>query len=108
MRRCGLAIAGHPTFSDNFFPKYGIFRIMPSKLQKATGTMMAGPSGGAGSRAQSRRRSLPRETATRGARILERLAAGLSIAEAAGLEGTSPRRARELVAETVAGRGFDP
>jgi hypothetical protein len=40
--------------------------------------------------------------------MLERLAAGATLAEVAAGEGFSPRRARELVAEVVAQGGFDP
>jgi hypothetical protein len=50
----------------------------------------------------------PAEMATRGVRILERLVAGSTLTEVAAGEGLSPRRARELVAEVVARRGFDP
>jgi hypothetical protein len=48
------------------------------------------------------------DIATQGLRMLERLAAGSPLAEVAAGEGLSPRRARELVAEVVAARGFDP
>jgi hypothetical protein len=50
----------------------------------------------------------PDDKATRGVTILERLAAGVSLMEVAAREGLTPRRARELVAEAVAQRGFDP
>ncbi len=53
-------------------------------------------------------RSSPLEMAARGMRMLERLIAGLPLTEVAAREGLSPRRARELVAEIVAERGFDP
>ncbi len=53
-------------------------------------------------------RPTPAEMAMRGLRILERLIAGSTLAEVAAGEGLSPRRARELVAEVVAQRGFDP
>jgi DNA-binding CsgD family transcriptional regulator len=58
----------------------------------------------------TRERPVPsaHEMAARGARILERLAAGLTLAEAAAFEGLSLRRAREILAETAALRGFDP
>jgi hypothetical protein len=46
--------------------------------------------------------------ATRALRMLERLAAGSSLTEVAAGEGLSPRRARELVAQAVAQRGYDP
>ncbi len=41
-------------------------------------------------------------------RMLKRLAAGSTLTEVAAGEGLTPRRARELVAEVVAQRGFDP
>jgi hypothetical protein len=69
---------------------------------------MSEANGSWASEAESNKRPRGTKTAARGARIIERLAAGLSIAEAAGPEGISPRRARTLVAETVARRGFDP
>jgi hypothetical protein len=50
----------------------------------------------------------PSEMATRAVRILERLIAGSTLTEVAASEGLSPRRARELVAEVVAQRGYDP
>jgi hypothetical protein len=40
--------------------------------------------------------------------MLERLVAGSALVEVAAGEGLSPRRARELVAEVVAQRGYDP
>jgi hypothetical protein len=43
-----------------------------------------------------------------GTRMLERLAAGSTLAEVAADEGLAPRRARELVAEAFARRGLDP
>ncbi|MFZ0600863.1 MAG: hypothetical protein WAN05_05745 [Roseiarcus sp.] len=43
-----------------------------------------------------------------GTRMLERLAAGSTLAEVAADEGLEPRRARELVAEAFARRGLDP
>jgi DNA-binding CsgD family transcriptional regulator len=60
--------------------------------------------GGAGSGL----RPAPQEMAKRALRMLERLAAGATLPEVAAGEGLSPRRARELVAEVVAQRGFDP
>jgi hypothetical protein len=60
-----------------------------------------------GTAAGEGRRS-PDETATRGARMLERLVAGSTMTEVAADEGLSPRRARELMAEAVARRGYDP
>jgi hypothetical protein len=50
----------------------------------------------------------PAELAIRGVRMLERLVAGSTLSEVAAGEGLSPRRARELVAEVVAQRGYDP
>jgi hypothetical protein len=50
----------------------------------------------------------PQETAIRALRMLERLVGGSTLTEVAADEGLSPRRARELVAEAVAQRGYDP
>ena len=61
-----------------------------------------------GDEASGEQRLTPAEMAMRGVRILERLIAGSTLAEVAAGEGLSPRRARELVAEVVAQRGFDP
>ena len=63
-----------------------------------------------GDRRRDVRRGAPcaAEMATRGVRILEQLIAGSTLAEIAAREGLSPRRARELVAEVVAHRGYDP
>jgi hypothetical protein len=54
------------------------------------------------------KRPAPQEMAMRALRMLERLVAGTSLTEVAAGEGLTPRRARELVAEVVAQRGFDP
>ena len=54
------------------------------------------------------KRAPPQEMAIRALRMLERLVAGTSLTEVAEGEGLTPRRARELVAEVVAQRGFDP
>jgi hypothetical protein len=54
------------------------------------------------------KRLAPQEMAIRALRMLERLVAGSSLTEVAAGEGLTPRRARELVAEVVAQRGFDP
>ena len=64
----------------------------------------AGIGGGAGGEA----RSGPQDMARRALRMLERLVAGSTLTEVAAGEGLTPRRARELVAEVVAQRGFDP
>jgi hypothetical protein len=84
--------------------------MIPSESQNAVEMAMADAGGGAGigDEASSEGRPTPAETATRGLRILERLIAGSTLAEVAAGEGLSPRRARELVAEVVAQRGFDP
>ena len=50
----------------------------------------------------------PQNMALLGTRMLERLAAGSTLAEIAADEGLAPRRARELVAEAFARRGLDP
>ncbi len=52
--------------------------------------------------------SPPQDIAIRALRMLERLVAGSSLAEVAAGEGLTPQRARELVAQVVAQRGFDP
>lgn len=54
------------------------------------------------------RYSAPQEIAIRALRMLERLVAGSSLTEVAAGEGLTPQRARELVAQVVAQRGFDP
>jgi hypothetical protein len=50
----------------------------------------------------------PQDMATRVLRMLERLVGGSPLAEVAADEGLTARRARELVAEVVARRGYDP
>jgi hypothetical protein len=60
-----------------------------------------------GEAASGERRPSPDELA-RGLRMLERLIAGSALVDVAAGEGLSPRRARELVAEVVAQRGYDP
>ena len=70
---------------------------------------MADAGAGRGSRAAAgKSRPSPQEMAIRALRMLERLVAGSSLTEVAAGEGLTPRRARELVAEVVAQRGFDP
>lgn len=84
-------------------------RMMPFESQNAVEMAMANAGGGAGIGDEGGEgRPTPAETAMRGLRILERLIAGSTLAEVAAGEGLSPRRARELVAEAVAQRGFDP
>jgi hypothetical protein len=61
-----------------------------------------------GGKAGSEARPSPQDMAIRALRMLERLVAGSTLTEVAAGEGLSPRRARELVAEVVAQRGFDP
>ena len=68
----------------------------------------AGGGAGGGDETSGEARPTPAEMAAPGVRILERLIAGSTLAEVAAGEGLSPRRARELVAEVVAQRGFDP
>jgi hypothetical protein len=84
--------------------------IMTSESQNAMEMAMAdgvgGPAIEAGAPGEGRA-SRP-DLALRGVRMLERLVAGSSLTEVAAGEGLSPRRARELVAEVVAQRGFDP
>jgi hypothetical protein len=50
----------------------------------------------------------PQDMALRAVKMLERLVAGSTLTEVAAGEGLTPRRAREMVAEVVAQRGFDP
>ena len=70
---------------------------------------MANAGGGAGIGDEGGEgRPTPAEMAMRGIRMLERLIAGSELAEVAADEGLSPRRARELMAEAVAQRGYDP
>jgi hypothetical protein len=68
---------------------------------------MADAGDGAGI-AGGEKRPAPQEMAMLALRMLERLVAGSSLTEVAAGEGLTPRRARELVAEVVAQRGFDP
>ncbi|HTZ68203.1 MAG TPA: hypothetical protein VMB83_12220 [Roseiarcus sp.] len=48
------------------------------------------------------------DMAVRALRMLGRLAAGSPLTEVAADEGITPRQARELLAEAVAQRGYDP
>ena len=50
----------------------------------------------------------PQDMARRALRMLERLVAGSTLTEVAADEGLTPMRARELVAEAFAQRGYDP
>ena len=50
----------------------------------------------------------PQDMARRALRMLERLIAGSTLTEVAADEGLTPMRARELVAEAFAQRGYDP
>ncbi len=54
-----------------------------------------------------RRARIRRATAERRLRIVERLTAGLSVAEIAGAEAVTARRVRQLVAETLAEHAVD-
>jgi hypothetical protein len=63
---------------------------------------------GSAARRGGEKRPAPQEMAKRALRMLERLVAGSTLIEVAAGEGLTPRRARELVAEVVAQRGFDP
>jgi|HubBroStandDraft_1064217.scaffolds.fasta_scaffold395711_1 hypothetical protein len=67
-----------------------------------------GDGGAPGGMASGEGRPSLAETATRGVRMLERPIAGSTVTEVAADEGMSPRRARELMAEAVAQRGYDP
>ena len=50
----------------------------------------------------------PQDMAKRTLRMLEWPVAGSSLTEVVADEGLTPRRARELMAEAVAQRGYDP
>ena len=67
-----------------------------------------GDGAGIGGAAGGELYSPPQEMAVRALRMLERLVAGSTLTEVAAGEGLTPRRARELVAQVVAQRGFDP
>src|SRR5260370_41824727 len=54
-----------------------------------------------------RKRSTRRQMATRDARIIERLVAGVTIHEIALSEGMTPRRARERMSAILARRALD-
>jgi hypothetical protein len=94
-------------FFDNFFPRITISRIMVFESRNAMEAGMADAGDGAGI-VGGEKRPAPQEMAMRALRMLERLVAGSSLTEVAAGEGLTPRRARELVAEVVAQRGFDP
>jgi hypothetical protein len=68
----------------------------------------AGVRAGIGGAAGGEPGPAPQEMAIRALKMLERLVAGSTLTEVAAGEGLTPRRARELVAEVVAQRGFDP
>ena len=68
----------------------------------------AGDGAGIGGAAGGEPRPAPQEMAARAVRMLERLVAGSPLPEVAAGEGLTPQRARELVAEVVAQRGYDP
>ena len=68
----------------------------------------AGGGAGIGGAAGGEKRPAPQDMAMRALRMLERLVAGSTLTEVAAGEGLTPRRARELMAEVVAQRGFDP
>lgn len=63
---------------------------------------------GIGGAARGEPRAGLEDMGLRALRMLERLAAGSTLTEVAEGEGLTPRRARELVAEVVARRGYDP
>jgi hypothetical protein len=91
--------------SANHNLSYDRFRITESaEAAMADVGGMAGIGGAAGSES----RPAPQDMAKRALRMLERLVAGSTLIEVAAGEGLSPRRARELVAEVVAQRGYDP
>jgi hypothetical protein len=108
--RCSKAQSAKTNFFDNFFPRITISRIMSFEWRNAMETAMAeaGDMAGIGGAAEGGLRPAPQEMARRALRMLERLVAGSTLTEVAAGEGLSPRRARELVAEVVAQRGFDP
>lgn len=80
---------------------------MVFESRNAMEAAMADAGDGAGI-VEGEKRPAPQEMAMRALRMLERLVAGTSLTEVAAGEGLTPRRARELVAEVVAQRGFDP
>jgi hypothetical protein len=84
--------------------------MMAFESRNRSGTAMAdiGDGVGIGAGAGGELYSPPQDIAIRALRMLERLAAGSSLTEIAAGEGFTPQRARELVAEVVARRGFDP
>jgi hypothetical protein len=79
-----------------------------SRNQRETAMGDAGGLVGIGGAAGGEKRLAPQEMAMLASRMLERLVAGSTLTEVAAGEGLTPRRARELVAEVVAQRGFDP
>jgi hypothetical protein len=83
---------------------------MSSESRNTVEKAMADAGGGAGigGAAGGEPRPAPQEMAMVAIRMLERLVAGWPLSEVAAGEGLTPRRARELVAEVVAQRGFDP
>jgi hypothetical protein len=92
--------------SANHNQSYDGFRIAESDGDGAMAD--AGDGAGIGGAAGGEKRPAPQEMAKRALRMLERLVAGSTLIEVAAGEGLTPRRARELVAEVVAQRGFDP
>ena len=69
----------------------------------------AGNGARVGERAGGEEPFSPQDMARRALRMLERLVAGSTLTEvAAMLKGLTPTRARELVAEAFAQRGYDP
>jgi hypothetical protein len=82
--------------------------MMSFESQNAAERAMANAENGAGIGDEASGEGRPGPAEMAGVRILERLTAGSTLAEVAAGEGLSPRRARELVAEAVAQRGFDP
>ena len=68
----------------------------------------AGTGARIGERAGGEEPFSPQDTARRALRMLERLVAGSTLTEVAADEGLMPTRARELVAEAFAQRGYDP
>ena len=98
-------------FTDNFFPRIEMRRMSAFESRNALETAMAGAGEGAGmggAGVEEESHFSPQDMGLRALRMLEGLVAGRALSEVAADEGLTPRRARELMAEAVAQRGYDP